>query len=389
LQREVAAVRSQLIAAHEKIRRTMITVAKEPRTIRILPRGNWMDDTGEIVEPAIPEFMGKLETGGRRATRLDLANWLVDAESGVGGLTARVMANRFWYLMFGRGIAPVLDDFGGQGQAPVNPELLDALALEFVESGWDIKHMLKLIAMCGTYRQASTETLHLHDRDPLNQFFARQSKFRFPAEVIRDSALSISGLLVDRLDGPSVKPYQPAGNYRHLNFPEREYQSDTDDRQWRRGVYMHWQRQFLHPMLKAFDAPNREECTAQRPRSNTPLAALVLLNDPTFVESARAFATRIMRERVAAGDRAPDASQQVDFAFRCAISRSASDEEQKLLQSLLKRSRLYYADHQDEADKLLAIGLKPVPDDLDRIELASWTIAARSIMSMNEALTRN
>ena len=249
--------------------------------------------------------------------------------------------------------------------------------------------MLKLIAMSRTYRQASVETSALHDRDPLNQFFARQSKFRFPAEVVRDSALSISGLLVDRLDGPSVKPYQPAGYYRHLNFPEREYQSDTDDRQWRRGVYMHWQRQFLHPMLKAFDAPSREECTAQRPRSNTPLAALVLLNDPSFVEAARIFAARILHEAVAASGKSPDASLQINFAFRCAISRTANAEEQKLLQNLLDQSRHYYADHRDEADKLLAIGFKRVPDDLDRIELASWTIVARSILSMNEVLTRN
>ena len=217
----------------------------------------------------------------------------------------------------------------------------------------------------------------------------RQSKFRFPAEVVRETALSISGLLVDRLDGPSVKPYQPAGYYRHLNFPERKYQSDADDRQWRRGVYMHWQRQFLHPMLKAFDAPSREECTAQRPRSNTPLAALVLLNDPSFVEAARIFAARILHEAVAANGKSPDASLQIDFAFRCAISRTANAEEQKLLQILLDQSRHYYADHRDEVDKLLAIGFKRAPDDLDRIELVSWTIVARSILSMNEVLTRN
>jgi Protein of unknown function (DUF1553)/Protein of unknown function (DUF1549)/Planctomycete cytochrome C len=383
LQKKIAGVREQLKAAHAKIRRTMITVAKEPRVIRILPRGNWMDASGAIVEPAIPEFQGQLKTGQHRPTRLDLANWLIDSESGIGGLTARVMVNRFWYLMFGRGLAPVLDDFGGQGQPPTNPELLDALAVEFVNSGWDTKHMLKLIALSHAYRQSSSETVELRERDPLNQWFARQSRFRFPAEVVRDSSLAVSGLLVTTIDGPSVKPYQPPGYYRHLNFPEREYQSDNDDRQWRRGVYMHWQRQYLHPMLKAFDAPSREECTAQRPRSNTPLAALVLLNDPTFVEAARAFAARILHEGGATTD------ERLNFAFDWAVSRSASDDERKLLQSLLASSQSYYAEHAEAVDKLLSIGLKPAPADLNRAELASWTIVARTILSMNEALTRN
>ena len=383
LQKEIAGVREQLKAAHAKVRRTMITVAIEPRVIRILPRGNWMDDSGAIVEPAIPEFLGQLKTGQRRPTRLDLANWLTDSESGIGGLTARVMVNRFWYLMFGRGLAPVLDDFGAQGQPPANPELLDALAVEFVNSGWDTKHMLKLIALSHAYRQSSSETAELRERDPLNQLFARQSRFRFPAEVVRDSSLAVSGLLVTTIDGPSVKPYQPPGYYRHLNFPEREYQPDNDDRQWRRGVYMHWQRQYLHPMLKAFDAPSREECTAQRLRSNTPLAALVLLNDPTFVEAARAFAARILHEGGAAID------ERLNFAFDWAVSRPASDNERKLLQSLLASSQSYYAENSEAVDKLLAVGLKPVPADLNRAELASWTIVARTILSMNEALTRN
>ena len=246
----------------------MISVAMEPRVIRILPRGNWLDDSGEIVQPSIPEFLGKLDPG-RRANRLDLANWLTDAKQGVGGQTARVMANRFWYLFFGRGIAAALEDFGGQGETPDQPALLDALAVEFVESGWDIKHMMKLIVMSRAYRQASVATPELAERDPLNLLVARQSQFRYPAESVRDTALQVSGLLVDKIGGDSSHPYQPAGYYKHLNFPIREYQADTDKEQWRRGVYMHWQRQYLHPMLKAFDAPLREECTVQRPRSNT------------------------------------------------------------------------------------------------------------------------
>ena len=342
-----------------------------------------MDDSGEIVHPEIPEFMGKLDVGDRRPTRLDLANWLTDADRGVGGLTARVMANRFWYLMFGGGIARVLDDFGGQGEAPSHSELLDALAVEFVECGWDIKHVVKLLVMSRAYRQSSQDTSELRQQDPMNQLLARQSRFRYPAETVRDSTLSISGLLVDTVGGSSARPYQPPGYYRHLNYPEREYVSDTDDSQWRRGVYMHWQRQYLHPMLKAFDAPSREECTAQRPKSNTPIAALVLLNDPSFVEASRAFATRILTE---GGD---STETRLKFAYRLTVSREAHDEERASLVELLESSRDYYRMHAEDAKKLLGIGLKPAAKELDRAELAAWTVVARTILITNEALTRS
>jgi hypothetical protein len=285
--------------------------------------------------------------------------------------------------MFGRGLSASLDDFGGQGEAPSHPELLDNLAVEFVNSGWDVKHMLKLIAMSRAYRQSSRETKEMREHDPLNVLVAHQGRFRFPAEAVRDSTLMISGLLVDQLGGQTAKPYQPAGYYRHLNFPEREYESDLDEGQWRRGVYMHWQRQYLHPMLKAFDAPSREECTAQRPRSNTPLAALVLLNDPTFIEAARSFATRILTE----ADQTPDA--RLDFAFRQVVSRTANDQERAALKKLLDQSRSEFANNKDGARKLLSIGLKPVPDGVNQQELATWTVVARAILSLNEALTRS
>ena len=222
-----------------------------------------------------------------RQTRLDLANWLTDTKNGTGGLTARVTANRFFYLFFGTGISRSLGDFGGQGQPPSNPELLDRLAVDFYESGWDMKRLVKTLVTSRAYRQSSLETSILREQDPYNELVARQSRFRLPAEMIRDNALAISGLLVPDIGGDSVKPYQPSGYYHHLNFPPRKYQQHSDERIYRRSVYIHWQRQFLHPMLKAFDAPSREECTAERPQSNTPVAALNLLNDPTFVEAAR------------------------------------------------------------------------------------------------------
>jgi len=383
LKKEIAACEEELKKAHAVVRRTMITVSIEPRTIRVLPRGNWLDDSGEIVQPAIPAFLGKIETGERRATRLDLANWLTDTRAGIGGSTARVMANRLWYLFFGAGLSRSLEDFGGQGEAPSHPELLDALACELVESGWDLKHTIKLLVTSHAYKQSSQETPELHGRDPLNRLVARQDSFRYPAEAVRDAALSISGLLVDVQGGPSAHPYQPAGYYRHLNFPEREYQSDKDDRQWRRGVYTHWQRQYLHPMLKAFDAPSREECTAQRPRSNTALAALVLLHDPTFVEASRAFAARILTE----GDATTE--QRLTFAFRQALCRSPDAEEQQALTALLKQAEAHYTAVPDDAQRLLAVGLRPIPTDVNRGELAAWTIVARALLNLSETLTRN
>jgi hypothetical protein len=372
---------AQLEALHASVRKTMITVAIEPRVTRVLTRGNWQDDSGEVVQPAIPQFLGKLETPSR-ATRLDLAKWLTDPTRG-GGLTARVMANRYWYLLFGRGLAASLDDLGGQGFPPDHPELLDQLALEFFHSGWDVKHLLKLIVMSRTYRQSSLETPELRERDPANKLLARQGRYRYPAETVRDAALSIAGLLNESVGGDSARPYQPAGYYKHLNFPVREYQASQNDQQWRRGVYMHWQRQYLHPMLKAFDAPSREECCVQRPRSNTALAAMVLLNDPSFVEASKMFAARILQEGGSTTD------DRLDFAFRQAASRKASDDERQSLADLLERSRKYYDEHPDAADNLLAIGLKPAPEGLDRPELAAWTIVARTTLNLHEVITRD
>lgn len=383
LEQQIKELENQKSQIEKNKRKVMITKAIAPRVIRILPRGNWLDDSGEIVQPAIPAFLGRLETGDRRATRLDLANWLTDAENGAGLLTARVFANRFWYLMFGNGLARVLDDFGGQGEAPVHPQLLDRLAHEFVASGWNVRHLLKQVVMSRTYRQSSLETDELLQRDPNNRLYARQSRFRLPAEMVRDNALAISGLLVRDIGGRSVKPYQPAGYYRHLNFPTRKYNPDTDAHQWRRGLYVHWQRQFLHPMLRAFDAPRREECAAQRSRSNTPLASLTLLNDPTFVEAARAFAQRILKD---GGD---DDSSRLSFAFKNTVSRQPDVAERKVLGNLLAAARQSFTTDGTAAKKLDSVGLSPTDISVDAEELAAWTTVARAVLNLNETNTRN
>jgi len=382
LSARVKKLQSEIAELKKVVRKTMVTVSIKPRTIRILPRGNWLDDSGEIVQPAIPEFMGRLKTAGR-ATRLDLANWLVDAEKGVGGLTARVMANRFWYQLFGVGIARDLDDFGGQGEPPVHPELLDNLAVDFIRGGWDIKRAIKQIVMSRAYRQTSLVSPELAVRDPLNRLYGRQSRFRLDAELVRDTALAVSGLLVRELGGYPARPYQPAGYYRHLNFPKRTYRHDVGPQQWRRGVYTHWQRQFLHPMLKALDAPTREECTAQRPRSNTPLAALTLLNDPSFVEAARAFAARILTE---GGD---SNYERMDFAFRQAVSRRPDAVERGMLTDLLVASRAEFRRRPEDAVALIETGDSRPDAALDPVELAAWTTVARAILNLNETITRN
>lgn len=380
----VEALENEIAALKARARKTMITVAlAAPRTIRVLPRGNWLDDSGDVVTPAIPGFLGALDTGGRRATRLDLANWLTDPANGAGGLTARVFANRFWYLFFGTGISRSLDDFGGQGEPPANPELLDDLAIAFLESGWDIKALVRLLVTSRAYRQTSLASPELRRRDPHNQLVARQSRYRLPAEMVRDNALAVSGLLVLDRSGISARPYQPEGYYRHLNFPKREYVADTDDRQWRRGLYVHWQRQFLHPMLAAMDAPSREECTAQRARSNTPNAALVLLNDPTFVEAARVFAARVIDE---GGESFPT---RLDRAYRLALSRAPDDEERLVMQNLLAAARAEYESDIAAARELLETGLAPVPAGIDPVELASWTSVTRAILNLSETMTRN
>ena len=364
-------------------RQLMVTKAlQEPRPVRILPRGNWMDDSGALVEPAIPAFLGGLPTT-ERATRADLARWLVTPldDGGVGEFTARVTANRLWAVFFGAGLCRSAGDFGGQGELPDHPELLDALALHFMDGGWSVRDLVRTIVTSRAYRMSSAAPPEMLARDPDNRLLARQGRWRLPAEGVRDTALAASGLLVERLGGDSVHPYQPAGYYRHLNFPQREYQADTDDRQWRRGLYVHWQRMFLHPQLLAFDAPNREECTATRMKSNTPKAALVLLNDPTFVEAARKLAEIALRSD-------GDDDTRIAILWKRTLSRVPDTDELALVRGLLDRERTAYRGDATAATALLGVGIAPRDESLDPIELAAWTATARAVLNLHEAIAR-
>lgn len=354
---------------------TLVTKAIEPRTIRVLPRGNWMDDSGEVVEPQAPSFLRQIPGEDGRLNRLDLADWIVDRDN---PLTARVFVNRLWKLFFGTGISKVLDDLGSQGEPPANPELLDWLAVEFMESGWDVKRIVRTMLLSETYRRSSEPTEELRAADPDNRLHGYQAAKRLDAEFIRDNALSVSGLLNDRVGGRSGKPYQPADYYKELNFPKRVYHADTDGNQYRRGLYTHWQRTYLHPAMRAFDAPSREECAAERAQSNTPLQSLVLLNDPSYVEAAKALAVRVLGAD-AAGD-----SERLDFAYRLAFSRAASREEREVLLALLGRQRARYSASAEEARELLAVGMRPVPGSFANAEVAAWTSVSRALMNKHE-----
>ncbi|GEP42771.1 PSD1 and planctomycete cytochrome C domain-containing protein [Brevifollis gellanilyticus] len=350
------------------------------RTVRILPRGNWMDESGEIVKASLPGYLPKTKIEGRDLTRLDLAQWLVSKDN---PLTARTVMNRLWKQFFGTGLSKVLDDLGAQGEPPVNPALLDWLACEFMDSGWDLQHMVRVIVTSDTYKQVSTSTKELTAADPYNRECARQSAFRLEAELVRDNALAVAGLLVQKIGGPSVKPYQPEKYWENLNFPTREWQNDSGESLYRRGMYTWWQRSFTHPAMLAFDAPSREECTAERNRSNIPQQALVLLNDPSYVEAARAFAARVLT------DSKGDAAQRITWACQQALQRSPNAEELKTLATLLDKHLADYSKDAAAAEALVKVGASPAPANLDKAELAAWTHIARVLLNLHETITRS
>ena len=381
VQQKLAAVQKQKSDYLKTVPSTLVSTAGAPRMVRILKRGNWLDDSGEPVQPDVPAALNALaiSRGKKRADRLDLANWLVAADN---PLTARVFVNRLWMLYFGQGIVKTADDFGALGQWPIHPELLDWLALDFRTSGGDIKQVIRQMVTSAAYRQSSKSTPEARHRDPYNQLLSRQARFRLDAEFVRDNALAISGLLVPKIGGPSVKPYQPAGYWRYLNFPTREWANDKGENQYRRGLYTYWQRTFLQPSLLAFDASTREECTVERPRSNTPQQALVLMNDPTYVEASRVFAGRIVRS----SKKTPD---QIQTAYRLALQRPATSEEVAILTTLYERHRGHYESDPKEAQAVLGVGFAPAAKDLAPAELAAWTSVARAILNLHETITRN
>lgn len=383
----VAKLEAERDSLDAQIPRVVVTEATMPAEVRILPRGNFLDDSGEVVTPAIPAVFGKVEAMGPRATRLDLANWIVSKEN---PLTARVFVNRLWRQFFGAGLSKTLDDLGSQGDWPTHPELLDWLAAElmhptFNASGahdWDVKHLIRTILLSNAYRRSSMSNPQLDERDPDNRLLARQSRFRVDAESVRDIAMSVSGLLVEQFGGPSVKPIQPDGYLRPLNFPQRDYSHDRGAAQYRRGLYVHWQRTFLHPSLATFDAPSREECTVNRVNSNTPLQALVLLNDPIFVEAARVFAQNAMKQGATA-------EAQIAWAFNRALGRRPNLEERRVLMDLHGKSLTQFQKAPASAKEFVAVGDAAMAKELPVNKLAAMATVARAILNLHETITRD
>ncbi len=383
---ELAAARKELVDLKERIKRlekafptSLVSVRLgKPRTVRILPRGNWQDESGPEVQPTVPARL-KLADTESRAKRSDLADWVVSKDN---PLTARVMVNRLWALCFGRGLAMPLDDFGAQGTPPTHPELLDWLAADLMDHGWDIKRTMKLLVTSGAYRQSSIADAKTLAADPLNKWLARQGRWRLDAEMVRDNALAVSGLLAKPIGGASVKPYQPVGYWKHLNFPKRKWAPDSGVSQYRRGLYTFWCRTFLHPSMLAFDAPTREGCVAERTRSNTPQQALVLLNDPTYVEASRVFAERILQH---GGD---TDGERLAWAFERALSREPSAGERDILLRLAGERAAHFAARAGAAKAAASAGEWPAATALKPERVAAWAAVSRAILNLYETTSR-
>jgi hypothetical protein len=313
-----------------------------------------------------------------RNDRLALARWVVDPAH---PLTARVQVNRTWQHFFGEGLVRTPEDFGVQGDRPSHPALLDWLAIEFVRSGWNVKAMHRLIVTSATYRQSARVTPALLARDPDNRLFARGPRFRLSAEMLRDQALAVSGLLVERLGGPSVKPYQPPGLWEELTG-SMSYVPDTGPSLYRRSLYTFWKRTVAPPMMATFDGPGREMCSVRRSRTNTPLQALTLLNEVTFTEAARVFAERILREG-GQTDR-----ERLRYAYRLATGRTPGEQELQIIEESLRAYRADFRDDPESAKQLTTVGEYPADPSLDAVELAAYATVASTLLNLDEVLSR-
>jgi hypothetical protein len=351
------------------------------RDVYVLIRGAY-DRKGEKVLPGVPAAIGPALPADAPLNRLALARWIVDTRN---PLTARVIVNRFWQHLFGTGIVKTAEDFGAQGEWPTHPELLDWLATEFERSGWNVKRMQRLLVTSATYRQSSRVSAALAQRDPENRLLARGPRFRMDAEMVRDTALAVSGLLNSKLGGKSVKPYQPPGLWEAIGYSGSNtvhFVQDHGEDLYRRSLYTFWKRTSPPPSLTTFDAPSREECVVRRSRTNTPLQALVLMNDKQYVEAARHLAERMMRE----GGRTP--AERITLGFRLATSRRPTTDEIRTFQTLYDAQIAAFVQNSEAATKLLAVGESPHDGTLNSRELAAWTMVANVMLNLDETVTK-
>ena len=379
-EKQLDVVRGRLAKLEAEVPTTMVMGEKSPpRKTFVLNRGQYDQPSEVEVGAGLPAALGQWPDNLSR-DRLGLAKWMT---SGANPLTSRVTVNRLWQMHFGTGIVKSVEDFGAQGEWPTHPELLDWLATEFVRTAWNLKAMHKQIVMSATYRQSSRITPALLEADPANRLYARGPRFRLPAEMIRDHALSASGLMVSWIGGESVKPYQPPGLWGEVVFSNvPRFQQDHGAKLYRRSMYTYWKRSVPPPNMQVFDAPSREVCVLKRPSTNTPLAALVLMNDPTFVEASRKLAERVMRERDT------DAAR-VKRLHRLICGRQPTPAEQQLLLGTLNDLLEDFRDEPDAAAELMTVGESVRDESLDLTELAAYASLANAVFCTDEAITRN
>jgi len=375
--RQVVRLRREKRQLIESFPTTMVMQEmREPRSTYVLIRGEY-DKPGEEVTPGVPAALSPLRKAAEN-NRLALAQWLIDPAN---PLTARVIVNRYWQTFFGTGLVKTMEDFGTQGQRPSHSELLDWLATEFIRIGWDVKALHKMIVTSATYRQSSRITPLLLKRDSDNRLLARSTRLRLTAEMIRDQALAVSGLLVEKIGGPSVKPYQPAGLWKEISTGG-PYEQDEGEKLYRRGLYTYRKRTVAPPSMIAFDASTRETCLVRETRTNTPLQALTLMNDVTFVEASRALAERMMTE----GGATPN--ERIVFAFRLATARRPLPVDRRILLSGLHKHLEHYRGNPDAARKLVSAGESVRDAEIDMVELAAYTVTASLILNLDEAITK-
>ncbi len=379
LQKELAAAKAKVVEATKPISTVMVMQdVPSMRTTYILDRGNYASPKkDQPVEPGVPAVFPQ-PPADAPANRLGMARWLTDPGH---PLTARVTVNRYWYMLFGTGLVKTVEDFGSQGEWPSHPALLDWLAVDFIESGWDIKRTLKQMVMSATYRQSSRVTPELWQHDPQNRLLARGPRFRLQGEFVRDNALAASGLLVDEIGGPSTKPYQPPGLWNEVSLTGARFVQDKGEKLYRRSMYIYWKRSAPAPSMTIFDAPSREKCTIRRSRTNTPLQALVTLNDPQFVEAARALAQRVM---LAGGS----LDEQIALAHRLATGVKPKAATVDVLKAAYAEELVVFQTEPERANALLAIGESKRNESLDATVHAAMTVVASMILNLDATLTR-
>ncbi len=380
---ELANARERLAVRTSSFSTLVMDTAKKPRATFVLHRGNYNEPRDQVM-PGTPAMLPPLPEGAT-GDRLGLARWVTMPSH---PLTARVAVNRFWQMLFGTGLVRTAADFGAQGEPPSHPELLDHLAVEFTAGGWDVKALLRTIMLSSTYRQSSVATTDALERDRDNRWLARGPRFRLPAEFVRDAALATSGLLVRQLGGPSCNPYTPGDPWREISHygssgaTAQSFVQDHGDKLYRRSLYTYWKRTLPPPNMAIFDAPNREVCSVDRSNTNTPLQALVKLNDVQFVEASRAFAQRILRQSAVDAER-------LQWAFTEVVSRAPKPAELAVLQQALARERDHFAAAPDAAARLLAIGESPRDEAQPLVEHAAWSQVATLLLNLSESIVRN